>query len=145
MVKGFPVHKKLSEVSPDNPVFLTHASGHAAIANAKALEVAGVTAETEFSGDGEVIKDADQQPTGVLNEIAQTLVAKHIPAVSPERAERALNLALRALAENGITSFQDAGASREEIGLYESYKSRGKLTSRLWLMLAGSDEQLVSE
>ena len=53
-VKGFQTHEKLSAVSPDNPVWLTHASGHAAFGNAKAMEIAGITAETEFGFGGEV-------------------------------------------------------------------------------------------
>ena len=80
MVKGFPVHKKLSEVSPNNPVFLRHASGHAAMANAKAMEVAGVNQlsieknKREEGEGGEVVRDALGNPTGLFNERAMDLI-----------------------------------------------------------------------
>jgi predicted amidohydrolase YtcJ len=138
-VKGFQTHKRLSEVSPDNPVFLVHASGHAGFANAKAMEIAGITKDTEYSGDGEIIRDKNGDATGVLNEIAQTLVRKHIPERSKNQRERALSLALQELAENGITSFQDAGSPGEDIDLFKQFLKDDKLTSRLWVMLTGRD------
>lgn len=143
MVDGFQTHHKLSEVSPDNPVYLTHASGHAAMVNAKAMEIAGIHAETEVEGDGEVIKDERLQPTGVLNELAQQLVSKHIPKLDDSQQNRALNLALQSLAENGITSFQDAGTSREELSVIQSFADRNALTTRVWIMLEGSDPELL--
>ena len=71
LVKGFQTHDKLSAVSPDNPVWLTHASGHAAFTNAKAMAIAGVTADTEFGFGGEIIKDLRGNPTGIFNKRAQ--------------------------------------------------------------------------
>lgn len=143
MIKGFQTHEKLSAVSPDNPVYLVHASGHAAMANARAMEIAGVTAETEFSGDGEVIKDESGQPTGVFNEVAADLIADEVPAPTANQAMQALTLSLEEMARNGITSFQDAGAGRDEIALFKSFLADGKLTSRLWVMLAGRSPELL--
>ena len=137
MVKGFQTNKRLSEVSPDNPVYLVHASGHAGFANAKALEIAGITKQTDFSGDGEIIRDENGEATGVLNEIAQSLVRKHIPPPSQAQRVKALTLAMQALAENGITSFQDAGSPGADIELYKQFLREKKLTSRLWVMLSG--------
>jgi predicted amidohydrolase YtcJ len=139
MVDGFQTHKRLSEVSPDNPVYLVHASGHAGFANAKAMEIAGITKDTEFTGDGEIIRDENGEATGVLNEIAQTLVRKHVPLPSQAQRERALTLAMLELAENGITSFQDAGSGDADINLFKQFLRQGKLTSRLWVMLSGRD------
>ena len=73
LVKGFQTHDKLSAISPDNPVWLTHASGHAGFANAKAMEIAGITAESEFGFGGEIIKDIRKQPTGILMKEHKTL------------------------------------------------------------------------
>ena len=143
MVKGFQTHEKLSAVSPDNPVWLVHASGHAAMANARAMEIAGVGPETEFSGDGEVIKDENGQPTGIFNEVAQTLVRQHVPPPTAHQARQALTLALDEMARWGITSFQDAGSGRDEIALFEAFLAEGKLTSRLWVMLAGRQPELL--
>ncbi|MCB1694119.1 MAG: amidohydrolase [Pseudomonadales bacterium] len=143
MVKGFQVHDKLSAATPDNPVYLVHASGHAALANSVAMQTAGINAETEFTGDGEVIKDEHSQPTGIFNERAQELIAKHVPPPSEKQAREALALALGEMASNGITTFQDAGSGRQEIALIKQFLKEGKLTSRLWVMLAGWDENLL--
>lgn len=151
MVKGFPVHQKLSEISPDNPVFLRHASGHAGFANAKAMELAGVNqlaiekyAKEEGEG-GEVIRDQMGNPTGLFNERAMYLIDKHIPDNTPESDQQALDLAIKACLKNGITSFQDAGATRERIDLFHKFKNEGKLGVRLYVMITGMDRDLVYE
>ena len=75
-VEGFPLHASLDKVSPDNPVILTHASGHAAFVNGKALELAGVTGETPNPSGGEILKDAKGAPTGLLRERAQGVISQ---------------------------------------------------------------------
>ena len=151
MVKGFPVHKKLSEVSPDNPVFLEHASGHAALANAKAMEVAGVNQlsieknKREEGDGGEVVRDALGNPTGLFNERAMELIEEYVPAKTGEKGASALELAIKACQRNGITSFHDAGATREEIDLFHQFKKDGKLGVRLYVMVTGRDSDLVYE
>ena len=143
MVKGFQVHDRMSAVSPDNPVYLGHASGHAAFVNAKAMEIAGIDENTTFTGDGEIIRDEEGNATGVLNELAQNLVRKHVPKPSLSQRERALTLALESLAMHGVTSFQDAGSGDDTIELLRSFMDRGQLTARVWVMLAGSDKNLL--
>jgi predicted amidohydrolase YtcJ len=151
MVKGFPLHQRLSEASPDNPVFLRHASGHAGFANAKAMEIAGVNqlSVEKLSGDesegGEIIRDALGNPTGLFNERAMNLIDQHIPQNSKEIDRQALDLALKACLRNGITSFHDAGASRENIELFHEFKNEGKLSVRLYVMITGRDRSLVHE
>lgn len=151
MIKGFQTHHLLSEVSPNNPVFLRHASGHAALANAKAMEVAGVnqlSVETlkEFSEEGgEIIRDEMGNPTGIFNERAMGIISKHIPQDDESRDSQALSLAIQACWRNGITSFHDAGASRENIELFNQFKNDGKLGVRLYVMLTGWDRDLVYE
>ncbi len=149
MVQGFPTHEALSKVSPNNPVYLTHASGHASLVNAKALELAGlnVLSKEKFANEsvigGEVIRDGNGNPTGILNERAQALVANYIPKESKERMERAAQLAMEACYRNGITSFHDAGEGQETIDLYHELKSKNKLGVRLYVMLSGSDRELI--
>ncbi|QOI98387.1 MAG: amidohydrolase [Flammeovirgaceae bacterium] len=150
-VKGFQTHQKLSEATPNNPVFLRHASGHAAMANAKAMEIAGVnqlakeqTAKGNVEG-GEIITDEQGNPTGIFNERAMSLVARHIPEDNEERDRQALELAIQACWRNGITGFHDAGTSRENIELYRSFRDEGKLGVRLFVMLTGWDRELVHE
>ncbi|WPR75415.1 amidohydrolase [Algoriphagus sp. NG3] len=149
LVKGFQTNDKLNAVSPENPVYLSHASGHAAFANAKALEMAGISnLKGERPGEvegGEIILDELGNPTGILSEKAAGLVAKLIPAETPERAEQALTLALQELNEKGITSFHDAGSGQNVIDLIQKFKNEGKLTVRQYVMLTGTQPSLLEE
>ncbi len=143
--RGFPVHNALSEVSPNNPVYLTHASGHACFANEKAMEIAGITENSEFPDDGEIIKDFNGKPTGIFNELAQGLISKHIPESTPERDRRALEMAIQECVKNGLTSFQDAGSGNGDITLYQEFLAEDRLKLNLWVMLHGRDTSLLNE
>ncbi len=151
LVKGFQTHHRLSEVSPDNPVYLSHASGHAGFANAKAMEIAGLQVlaqEGVKSFDiegGEVFVDEFGRPTGVFNERAQTLITKHIPQNTPESDKQAFDLAVQACHKNGITSFHDAGIGRETIALYDDMKAKDNMNVRIYAMLTGWDKELLNE
>ncbi|WP_040495206.1 amidohydrolase [Fulvivirga imtechensis] len=151
MVHGFQTHQLLSEVSPDNPVFLRHASGHAGFANARAMEIAGVMPlskenihELNMEG-GEIIRDELGNPTGIFNERAMELIARHIPESTPEKDRQALALAVKACHASGITSFHDAGIGRETIELYHNAKEKGELGVRIYAMLTGFDPDLLEE
>lgn len=151
LVKGFQTHHRLSEVSPDNPVYLRHASGHAGFANAKAMEIAGLRVLSdegiksyEIEG-GEVLVDEFGRPTGVFNERAQTLITSHIPENTPESDKQAFDLAIKACYKNGITSFHDAGIGRETIALYDDMKANDKMNIRMYAMLTGWDKELLNE
>lgn len=150
-VNGFQTHYKLSQVSPDNPVYLSHASGHAGFANAKAMEIAGLQLlskdginKHEVDG-GEVMRDKFGQPTGIFNERAQSLIRKHIPENTPEKNAKALDLAVAACHRNGITSFHDAGIGKETITDYENAKIANKMKVRIYAMITGWDKDLVNE
>jgi predicted amidohydrolase YtcJ len=151
MVKGFPVHDQLSEVSPNNPVFLNHASGHMSLANAKAMELAGVnqlSVESLVKIDdegGEVIRDKNGNPTGLFNENAEDLIWRVVPKSDEVRSKQAFELAVQACHKNGITSFHDAGIGREVIELFKTMKNEGKLGVRIYAMVTGWDRDLVHE
>ena len=158
MVKGFQTHDELSAVTPDNPVYLRHASGHAAIANAKAMELAGVNQlsienlnEIELEG-GEMIKDANGNPTGIFNENAEILILTHVPKSSDGMNRNAFELAMKECNKNGITSFHDASADKgykvqfqEYYDLMTEYRKANKLSLRLNLMLPGWNKELTAE
>ncbi len=151
MIKGFPTHQLLSSVSPDNPVFLRHASGHAGFANAKAMQLAGVNQLSveklgkDLGEGGEIIIDELGNPTGLFNERASGLISQHIPETTEETEQQALELAIAASLRNGITSFHDAGVSRDNIELYRKFKTENKLNTRLFVMLTGFDSELIYE
>jgi predicted amidohydrolase YtcJ len=147
-VNGLPRHDGISEVSPENPVFLEHASGHAALANDKAMVLAGIYALTPantadlLKEKGEVLRDKDGHPTGMFIERGQELITKFIPGSTPERDKQALELALATCLRNGITNFHDAGASQQNIDLYQSFLSAGKLSVRLYVMINGGNRDM---
>ncbi len=150
VVKGFQTHEKLSAVSPNNPVYLRHASGHAGFANAKAMEIAGVNqlaieGNIPEIGGGEIIKDENGNPTGIFSERAQNVIYKYIPEEDETRNELALELAIKACHRNGITSFHDASAGQATIDRYQKFKKEGKLGVRLYVMLAGPNRELTKK
>jgi predicted amidohydrolase YtcJ len=133
-VEGFPTHASLDAVSPNNPVVLTHASGHASFVNAKAMEISGITRSTPNPRGGEVLKDANGNPTGLLRETASGLVRReHGDEV---RTRRALELASREALSKGLTSFQDAGSSFGTIDLMKKMIDEGTIGVRLWVMIS---------
>jgi predicted amidohydrolase YtcJ len=144
IVQGFPTHHALSAVSPDNPVFLKHASGHAALANARAMEIAGISAKTEADEGGEVFRDQFGEPTGIFNETAQGMISRHIPENDDKTMQRAFDMAIKTCLENGITGFHDAGSGPSVIDLYKKNLQSGKMRIRLYVMLDGSNQSLLS-
>ncbi len=141
IVKGFQTHELLSAISPDNPVVLVHASGHAIFVNAKAMSLAGVNQlsienfKKNLGEGGEIIKDELGNPTGIFNERAQQLIWELIPKGTKETSAKALNLALQACLRNGITTFHDAGADSIEVELFQEFNREDKLNVRLYVML----------
>jgi predicted amidohydrolase YtcJ len=133
--KKFPNRQQLDEVSPKNPVILTHISGHVSVANSLALQLAGITKSTPSPSGGEIEKDASGEPTGMLKEgAAMTLVYSKIPPPSIEQRRRGIELALADVAQHGVTSLQDNSAW-EDFLTYRAIKNDGKLTVRIteWL------------
>jgi predicted amidohydrolase YtcJ len=152
-VEGFPTHESLSKVSPNNPVILTHASGHATFANAKAMELAGVTAKTPNPPGGEVLKDKRGTPIGVFRETASGLVSR-ARAASREQmtdAEREaegrkiIQLANEEVLSKGVTTFHDAGAGFDTIDLFKKVTDEGQMGVRLWVMVRTSPAQLTEK
>ncbi|NQW27560.1 MAG: amidohydrolase [Flammeovirgaceae bacterium] len=145
MFKGFPSHNLLSEAVPDYPVYLIHASGHLALANAKAMALANISSSTEDPKGGEVFRGIDGNPTGIFNETAQDLVGLAIPVSSTEWLEKSLKLAIEHILENGITSFHEAGSITSWVSLYQQLALKEELKIRLYVMLSGSDRPLIEE
>ena len=134
-VRGFPTHAALTAVSPDNPVVLERADGHAVLANARAMTLKGVTRATAAPTGGEIVRDASGEPTGVFVDNAQGLVEP--PGRTPEEVRRGLDLAMDECLAKGVTSLTDAGAGRDELALYREAAAAGTLRMRLYVMAAG--------
>jgi predicted amidohydrolase YtcJ len=138
-VEGFPTHASLDAVSPNNPVLLTHASGHASFVNARAMEVSDINRSTLNPPGGEILKDAAGNPTGLLRETASGLV--HTGRGDPSRVRKALELASQEALSKGVTSFQDAGSSFATIDLMKQMIDEGKIGLRLWVMVREGNER----
>ena len=149
-VEGFPTHASLDKVSPNNPVLLTHASGHASFANQKALELSGIGAGTPNPDGGEILKDKTGNPTGLLRETASRLIKRGAGEPTPTaeetetRGRRALELADQEVISKGITSFQDAGSSFELINRVKRMIDEGKMRVRLWMMAREYDPEALA-
>ena len=149
-VDGLPYHYELSKVSPDNPVWLNHASGHSAFANAKAMELGGITKDTPDPPGGEIVRDPDGNPIGIFRETAQGLVGKAISHYMDERTSDQIDAEQRKIVEladeeclsKGITCFHDAGSSFGTIDLFKEFVEQGKLGLRLYVMASASNDQL---
>jgi hypothetical protein len=140
-VEGLPTHESLSAVSPVNPVFLSHTSGHGVFVNAKALELAGLSRESGDPPGGEMVRDSRGNLAGMLREAAAQPVRD---ALARYRAERPadviegeqreqVRLAAEAAIENGITSFQDMGSTFATIDLLSRMADEGALPLRLYV------------
>lgn len=151
-VRGFPVNESLSRVSPRNPVWLTHASGHAGFANAEALRQAGIDRNTADPPGGEILRDAHGNPTGLLNEGAQQLVERVLDSYRAHRPEAEQEMELReqiTLAEReclskGITTFEDAGSPLATVDLFRKMAEHGELGLRMWVMLRAPQSELTA-
>lgn len=149
-VEGFPFHDELSKVSPNNPVLLTHASGHASFVNAKAMELANITRATVNPAGGEILKDSTGRPIGLLRETASGLAGRALEQwrqtkTAAERdadAYRQLELAVQASLEKGVTSFHDAGEPFSSIDVIKRFAADGKLGVRLFVMMRDSVDHL---
>ncbi len=133
--KKFPTRQQLDAVAPKNPVILTHVSGHVAIANSLALQIAGISKDTPNPKGGEFEHGEDGELTGMLEEdSAMTLVARNVPDPSPEERRHGIELVLADVATNGVTSVQD-NSDWDDFLVYHDLKDEGKLTVRIteWL------------
>jgi predicted amidohydrolase YtcJ len=144
-VDGVPLHHALSAISPENPVILTHASGHATFANAKAMQLAGVTAATEDPPGGEVLRDADGNPTGGFRETASGLLRRAYMTARPVDPKRLVEYARDECFAKGVTSFHDAGASFRDVDVFKSMAESGELGVRLYVMLREPVEALAEQ
>lgn len=141
-VEGFPVHDALSAVSPQHPVILVHASGHASFANARAMEMAGVTARTPDPPGGQILRDARGRPTGVFREEADALLDPVRERAAPHDPRRVAELAAEELLRNGITTAHDAGVDFATVDLYRALADEGKLGVRLHVWLNAPNQEL---
>ncbi|HEU0179228.1 MAG TPA: amidohydrolase [Blastocatellia bacterium] len=134
----FPTRWDLDKIAPNNPVFLTRADGHGAVANSAALKIAGVDRDTESPFGGEIMKDKKTgEPNGMLLDRAQPLVTSHVPSTTSADLEQALILADKRSLSLGWTQIQDPGVSWDQIEVMKKLLSEKKLRIRLYEAIRG--------
>ena len=134
----FPTAKELDTVVADRPAWLERVDGHAAWANSAALKRAGIDRATKDPAGGRIERDAEGNPTGVFVDAAMDLIAAKIPPMDAGEATAALDAALAEMARVGLTTVHDAGVGADTVELYKRHADAGKLTARLYVMIAGT-------
>jgi len=145
----FPTRWDLDKISPNNPVFLTRADGHGAVANSAALKIGGVTKESKDPFGGQILRDKQTgEPVGMLLDNAQGFVSRHIPAPTQAEIQQAIILANKRSIELGLTQIQDPGGSYRDVDLYKKLYGEGKLKLRIYKAVYGPGpeaKRLLSE
>ena len=141
-VQEFPTAADIDAVVADRPVWLRRIDGHAAWANSKALEIAGIDADTPDPVGGKIVRDSNGKATGVLVDTAMALVEKHVPEPTRADIREAYESAVDSLLALGITGVHDAGISKTEAEVYMSMADDGELRMRIYAMLSDSGPNL---
>ena len=136
---NFPSAKSIDQTTIDRPVWLTRIDGHAGWANSVALELAAINRDTADPVGGQIIRDEDGNPTGVLIDTAMNLVSSQIPSPTLEDEKTALTAAMKALGKFGITSVHDAGINSQTVRAYKELVAESALNIRVNAMLSASD------
>jgi predicted amidohydrolase YtcJ len=136
MEKRFPNLSDLDEASPDKPVVLYHQFGRICVVNSKALELAGVTNETNAPSGGKIDKDAETgELSGILRDNATDLVWKIIPEPDEEKIMEAARLACEKIAEAGVTSVHWIVSSATEVSIIQRLRIENKLPLRVYIII----------
>lgn len=140
--RAFPTAAQLDEKLSSRPVWLVRVDGHAGWANSKALEIAGITAETKDPVGGQILRDASGEPTGVLIDNAMAMVESHLPEENNQQLTARLDAAGSHLVSQGITSMHDAGISHRVYDFYMAQTLNQAMPVRVYAMLAATDPEL---
>ena len=145
-VKSPPTRRDVDAVTTDHPVFVNRVDGHIAVANTRALQLAGITRESHAPRGGKIDRDPTGQPNGILRETARDAVTAVIPKPTHDKRRQGLEAALQDLANSGITSAQD-NSSWQDFQIYEELEREGKLTARIteWLPFDAPLDELESK
>ncbi|HEV8348229.1 MAG TPA: amidohydrolase [Vicinamibacterales bacterium] len=128
----------LDKVAPNNPVWLTHTTGHYGVANSYALKMAEVRKETTDPPAGTIDRDAGGNPTGVMKEAAQGLVTRLVPPYTRDEQRQGLIRMIEDFNKEGMTAAKDPGIGQQKWDLYQELHDAGKLTVRMFALWSGA-------
>ena len=138
----FPTHEALSRAVPNNPVVLERVDGHAILVNARAMELAHVTAQTADPAGGRILRNADRSPTGIFVDDAEGLIGRVVPPLSSEQTRDAVLAAVAEVNRWGLVGVHDAGVGASTIDIYEELARAGRYNLRNYVMIAGDSNNL---
>lgn len=133
---AWPTKEEIDLVAPGHPVYLARVDGHVGWANSRALALAGITSDSPDPYGGQIMRDEQGEPTGILLETAKNLVQNILPVPDAAARERGLKLALEEAARFGVTSIHD-NAPAEDLALFRDFHDRGDLTVRVNALVRG--------
>jgi len=142
---GYPDRALLDEAFPDNPVRLESLHGFAGFYNGKALELAGIDRDTAEPEGGKIIRRHNGEPSGVMEVLAQGLVNKHVPPPSKKDIQENIIVGLKTMAAAGVTQIHEAGMGPDRLAAFQSLAQEGRLPIRVYGMLDGNNETLMSQ
>ena len=134
--KRFPTRYELDRFSSDKPVILERADGHAVVVNSLALELAGISSESNDPHGGRIEKDKNGEPTGMLIDKATSLVEKLIPKTTKQEDKRDLKAGIDSNVSLGWTQVQIAGGTFSDIEILEEIKKEGNLLQRVYFAVS---------
>jgi predicted amidohydrolase YtcJ len=141
--KRFPTHEALSAAVPDHPVWLSRVDGHAALVNARAMEILKLDASTKDPAGGRFLRDGAGRPTGVMIDNAMGEMERRLPEPSLEERKRALLLAARHCVELGLTTVTDMGIGGGDYQAYDALRQAGELPLRAAVFLVADPALLA--
>jgi len=136
--KAFPTNEKLTALFPGRPVFLTRIDGHAAIANQKAFDDAGIKNAQQLTGGDMLTQNG--KLTGVLIDNAVGLVESKIPEPDAKLAEKIFMDAQKNCFAAGLTTIDDCGLPFQAVDFIEKLQKESKLKMRLYVMLSDAPQ-----
>ncbi|MFO7864401.1 MAG: amidohydrolase [Salinivirgaceae bacterium] len=138
----FPHKRDLDKLFPNKPVFLRRIDGHAAIANSKALEIAGINASTKIRGGEVLLENGD--PTGILIDRAMEQLMELVPKLSRTDKEKLLHKGANACYSVGLTTVADAGLNYNEVMFMDSLQKNEQLAMQVYAMLQPTEQNFTS-
>ncbi len=139
----------IDAVTPDNPLWIFRLDGHMALANSLALQQAGVDADTPDIAGGEIVRDEDGRPSGILKDNAMMLVEEAVPAATERQLDSYLDAAMRYVASNGVTTVHDmsdgVGDGWAGLETYRRAAARGDLITRIYAVTPLAEWQALAD
>ncbi|HEU4413574.1 MAG TPA: amidohydrolase [Candidatus Angelobacter sp.] len=129
---NLPTKELVDPIAPDTPVWVNRYDGHESLANSVVLRLAGITAKTPDPNGGQIVRDAQGNPTGILKDAAQALVTKAMPPMTSAHRMHAIHQAMDHAASLGVTSVQDMNPSFDDVKAYSELQEKGALVTRIY-------------